>query len=68
MYWRGSEASIPVSWSLFAPPPLPTVARAPSRGLPNPWGQPATLQRSAKADLVSSLPNTQAPVVFKSKL
>ena len=45
----------------YLPPPSPTVARAPSHGLPNPWGQPATLQRSPKADLLSSLPNTQAP-------
>ena len=44
----------------YLPPPSPpTVARVPSHGLPNPWGQPATLQRSPKADLLSSLPNTQ---------
>ena len=41
VYWRGCEASIPVSCSLFAPLLL-TVARAPSYGLPNPWGQSAT--------------------------
>ena len=44
-----SELSIPASRSLFAPLPLPTVARAPSQGLPNPLGHqrhPTTLSQS----------------------
>ena len=57
-----SELSIPASWSLFAPSPFLQWPVHHPRDYQIPWDTNATPQRSAKADLLSSLPNTRAPV------
>ena len=57
-----SELSIPASRSLFAPSPFLQWPVHHPRDYQIPWDTNATPQRSAKADLLSSLPNTRAPV------